>query len=135
MRKRAVFLRALGLVLFAIAVFCTWYGIATNYDYRFLAGTYIFQGENETCTLYLRADHTFLQILSRAGAWQRAEGQWYRYGESHVSFSNEFLKVAGEETNASGQAHGEFEKRLGIFPILLMAPLPNGPTFHKKPFR
>jgi hypothetical protein len=57
-----------------------------------------------------------------------------RYGESHVSFSNEFLQISGEEMNAAGQAHGEFHMLLGIFPILVLAPLPGGPKFHKQLF-
>ena len=119
-------------ILLLIALFALWYRIAANYDYRALAGTYVFQQNDETCTLYLNPDRTFVQELSRSGEIEKSHGHWDRYGESHVSFSSEFLKVSGEELNASGQSHGEFHKLLGIFPSLVLAPLPNGPTFHKK---
>jgi hypothetical protein len=124
---------ALGLFL-SIVVFWIWYIVAANYDYRALAGTYVFDGNGEKCTLYLRSDRTFVQQLSRSGEMQTSQGHWHRYGEAHVSFSNEFLKVSGEEINAEGQAHGQFDKRLGLFPTLVLAPLPDGPKFHKQLF-
>lgn len=123
----------LGAVL-AIILFWVWYSLAANYDYAALAGTYFFHGSGETCTLYLRPDRTFVQELSRSGEIQKSQGQWHRYGEAHVSFSNEFLKLSNEEMNADGQAHGEFNKTVGLFPTLVLAPLPNGPRFHKKLF-
>ena len=39
-----------------IALFTIWYSVAANYDYGALAGSYVFRGEGETCTLYLRPD-------------------------------------------------------------------------------
>jgi hypothetical protein len=133
MMKKALMRLALG-VLVSIAIFWAWWSVAANYDYAALAGTYVFHGKGETCTLYLRSDRTFIQELSRAGGIQKSQGRWDRYGESHVSFSNEFLKLSGEEPNAEGQSHGQFEKTLGLFPTLVLAPLPNGPQFHKKLF-
>jgi hypothetical protein len=112
--------------------FWIWYGIASNYDYSALAGTYVFRGDGESCTLYLRADRTFVEELNRSGTVHKAEGHWDRYGEAHVSFSGEFLKLTNEELNESGQAHGQFDKVLGIIPELVLAPLPDGPTFHRK---
>jgi hypothetical protein len=76
-----------------------------------------------------------VQELSRSGEIQKSQGHWDRYGEAHVSFSSEFVKLSGEELNADGQAHGQFDKTLGIHPTLVLAPLPDGPTFHKKWFR
>jgi hypothetical protein len=122
-----------GILLFA-ALFGVWYSVAANYDYGALAGTYVFHGNGETCTLYLRPDRTFVQELSRSGEIKKSQGHWHRYGESHVSFSNEFLKLSGEELNAAGEAHGEFGKTLEIFPYLVLAPLPDGPRFHKRLF-
>jgi hypothetical protein len=75
-----------------------------------------------------------VQELSRSGEIKKSQGHWHRYGESHVSFSNEFLKLSGEELNAAGEAHGEFGKTLEIFPYLVLAPLPDGPRFHKRLF-
>jgi len=124
---------ALGMALIII-LFWVWYSVASNYDYAALAGTYVFHGNGETCTLYLRPDRTFVQELSHSGEIQKSQGNWYRYGQAHVSFSNEFLKLSGEEMNADGQAHGQFEKTLGIFPTLVVAPLPNGPEFHRRLF-
>lgn len=116
----------------SIILFCVWYSIAANYSYAALEGTYDYKGKGETCTLYLRSNHTFLQEFRRSGNVQKAQGTWNRYGQSHVSFSQEFLKMSGEEMNADGQAHGQFQKNLGIFPIMVVAPLPDGPHFHRR---
>jgi hypothetical protein len=132
---KTVFARMVLWILFAIVLFCAWWYVAFNYGYSALTGTYVFHRSGEVCTLYLRPDRTFVQELSRSGESQKSQGHWHRYGESHVSFSNEFLKLSGEEMNAAGEAHGEFGKTLGIFPFLVLAPLPDGPRFHKKLFR
>jgi hypothetical protein len=52
--------------------------------------------------------------------------------EAHVSFSSEFLKVSGQELDAAGEAHGQFDKTLGLLPYLTLAPLPDGPAFRRK---
>ena len=122
------------LVLVAVA-FVGWYSIAANYDYGALSGTYTLSRNGEKCTLYLRPDQTFSEELNRGGVEQKAEGRWRRYGEAHVSFSSEFLKLSGQELNAAGEAHGQFDKALGLFPSLTLAPLPDGPTFRKKLLR
>ncbi len=132
---RKSFLARLGLgILLLVILFWVWYRVASNYDYGSLAGTYVFHGNGETCTLYLRPDRTFVQELSRSGEIQKSRGQWHRYGQAHVSFSGEFLKLSGEELNAEGQAHGQFDKALGLLPNLVLAPLPNGPRFNRKLF-
>lgn len=132
--KMTIFARVGCGILLLVILLWVWYSWAANYDYGALAGTYVFRGNGETCTLQLRPDRTFVQELSRSGEIQKSQGHWDRYGEAHVSFSNEFLKLSGEEMNADGQAHGQFDKTLGIFPTLVLAPLPNGPKFHKKLF-
>lgn len=123
---------AVAAVLLLIALFVCWYAIAANYDYGALAGTYVLNRGAEKCTLDLRSDRTFTEELVRAGSVQNAQGTWHRYGESHVSFSREFLTISGEEVNADGEAHGEFSKTLGLLPRLTLAPLPDGPKFRKK---
>ena len=52
----------------------------------------------------------------------------HRYGEAHASVSSSFLEVAGARLNATGEAHGQFNKMLGLFPSLTLAPIPGGPT-------
>jgi len=131
MKKSVLARMGLGILLL-IVLFWVWYSVASNYDYGSLAGTYVYQGKGEVCTLYLRPDRTFVQELSRSDGIQRSNGQWHRYGQAHVSFSNEFVKLSGEELNADGQAHGEFDKVVGLLPTLVLAPLPNGPRFHRK---
>jgi hypothetical protein len=124
------------VLFFLLAVlFVGWYAIAANYDYGALAGVYVLDHSGEKCVLDLRADRTFTEVLVHSGYIQRAAGTWYRYGQSHVSFSHEFLKVSGQELNASGEAHGEFEKTMGFFPVLTLAPLPDGPNFRKRLLR
>lgn len=130
---RLIFKAGCGVVLLLVA-FWLWYSVASNYDYGALAGTYVFRGNGESCTLYLRANQTFTEELSRSGFTRKAQGRWLRYGESHVSFSNGFLTVSNQRLNESGQTHGEFDKTLGIIPRLVLAPLPDGPTFHRKWF-
>ncbi len=122
-------------VLSAIVLLCGWYAVAANYDCQALAGTYILTGNGEKCTLKLRSDQTFSEEIYRSGNLQIVRGHWHRYGESHVSFSSEFLKLPGQELNESGEAHGQFDKTLGILPFLVLAPLPNGPTLRKHLFR
>jgi hypothetical protein len=133
MKVRTRALTAGGVLLLIVAL-CVWYSIAANYDYGALSGTYTFRGNAEICTLRLHADRTFEQELSHSGEIQKSQGQWHRYGESHVSFSSEFMKLSGEELNAEGEAHGEFDKVIGIFPTLVLAPVPNGPKLRKRSF-
>jgi len=124
-----------GALVLVIGAFWGWYSIAANYDYGALSGTYTLSRNDEQCTLSLRSDQTFSEELNRGGVTQKADGRWRRYGEAHVSFSSEFMKLSGQELNASGEAHGQFNKALGLFPSLTLAPLPDGPTFQKKLFR
>jgi hypothetical protein len=131
-RKR---LRIVGVLVLVVVALVGWYSIAANYDYGMLSGTYTLSQNGEKCILYLRPDQTFSEELDRGGVKQKVEGRWHRYGEAHVSFSSEFLRVPGQELNAAGEAHGQFDKSLGILPSLTLAPLPDGPTFRKKLFR
>jgi hypothetical protein len=121
-----------GAILLLIVLLGIWYSVAANYDYDALSGTYVFDQGGEKCILYLRPDQTFSEELTRSGKAQEVQGQWHRYGEAHVSFSSEFLKESGQELNAAGEAHGQFDKMLGLLPSLMLAPIPNGPTFHRK---
>jgi hypothetical protein len=122
-------------ILVGIALFCGWYVVAANYDYGALAGTYVWAGNGAQYTLKLASDHTFFEEIDDSGTRQIVQGQWHRYGESHVSFSNQFVKLPREELNAAGEAHWQFEKTLGILPSLVLAPLPNGPRLHRHLFR
>ena len=124
--------RASIAILLSGVLFVIWYSVAANYDYGALAGTYVSHSNGATCILQLKPDRTFVEEVNRPGGTQRSEGHWRRYGEAHVAFSKEFLTLPGEETNAEGEADGEFDKRLGIFPTLVLAPVPNGPVLHKK---
>ena len=118
--------------MLAIGLSVAWYYVAANYDYDALAGVYVLDRNGERCLLDLQPDHSFKEELTHAGTFQRVAGTWHRYGQSHVSCSHEFLKVSGQELNAGGEAHGQFEKRLGLFPVLTLAPLPDGPEFRKR---
>jgi hypothetical protein len=121
--------------LAALALLSVWYSVAANYDYDALAGTYVLHSGIETCILHLRTDHTFTEELNHAGKIQKVQGVWRRYGQSHVSFSSEFLMLVGQQPNVSGEAHGQFEKTLGLFPSLTLAPIPDGPTLRKELLR
>jgi hypothetical protein len=112
-----------------------WYYITASYDYATLAGLYVFDRNGERCLLDLRPDRSFKQELTRPDSVQRVKGTWYRYGASQVSFSYEFLRLSGQKLNAGGETQGRFEKRLGLFPVLTLAPLPDGPKFRKRLLR
>jgi len=122
------------VVLGVAGLLCVWYIVAANYDYGALAGTYAFEGDGTRCTLSLRADRTFTEELVLDGHSQTVDGTWHRYGEAHVSFSKDFLKLAGEELNADGEAHGQFDKTLGLLPSLTLAPVPGGPVLRRRLF-
>jgi hypothetical protein len=117
-----------------MVAFGAWFFVASNYDYNALAGTYQFRHDDEKCTLYLYSDRTFLEELSDHNVVKQAHGHWHRYGEAHVSFSSEFITVSGQQLNAAKEAHGQFDKRYGIFTSLTLAPVPDGPAFRKKFF-
>ena len=131
MKKKRLPIRLIAGGFSFLAVLCIWYSIATDYDYGALAGTYRFHGGAETCILHLQADGTFQQEITRPSGASKSQGRWHRYGQSHVSFSAQFQTLVGEELNSAGEAHGQFEKTLGIFPELVLAPLANGPKFHR----
>jgi hypothetical protein len=120
------------LIFAPIAAFVAWFYIAANYDYGALSGEYVYKTKDASCVLYLHSDTTFVQNLSDSGRLEHVHGQWRRYGQAGVSFSNEFLKLPGQEFDGSNAAFGKFDKTLGIFPKLTLAPLPGGPVFHKK---
>jgi hypothetical protein len=132
---RKVLLRVGSGLLLVLVLFVLWYHRAANYDYGAVSGTYTFNQDSEKCILHLRPNQTFSEELNQGGVVHRAEGRWRRYGEAHVSFSSEFLIVSGQKLDAAGEADGQFGKKLGLFPYLTLAPLPDGPTFHKKSFR
>jgi hypothetical protein len=119
-------------VILSLVVFLLWYSVAANYDYGALAGTYVLNRDGERCTLHLKSDRTFTQDLARSASIEHTHGMWHRYGESHVEFSSEFLRVSGQDLNSAGAAHGQFDKTLGIIPSLTLAPLPDGPKFRRK---
>jgi len=122
-------------IVFGLALFMVWYAVAADYEYGALAGTYVLAANGTQCTLKLAPDHTFAEEIDNSSGRQIVQGQWHRYGEAHVSFSSQFIKVPGEELNAAGEAHGQFEKTLGVWPVLVLAPLPDGLRFRRHMFR
>jgi hypothetical protein len=136
------FARNFGIVLMVLVLFFGWYLAATDYDYGALAGTYRFRGQGVSSKLVLRLDHTFYQEVTQGGHTITAQGTWRLFGEAHVNFSIEFLRVPGAETSIEefgkgdgsiedNEFFGHFEKILGIYPILKINANPPGPTFHK----
>jgi hypothetical protein len=108
-----------GFILFGlIALFWVWYWIAANYDYRALAGTCAIDRQGEICTLRLKADGTFFEVLKRPDSVHSASGTWHRFGEASVEFSPSFLMLSGQERNSEGGVYGHFEKTLTLFPFL-----------------
>jgi hypothetical protein len=93
LNKRGVTAAVLAL---ALVLFIGWYAVAANYNYSALAGMYVLNQDGELCLLDLRSDRSFTEELSQSGKIQRAAGTWRRYGQAHVSFSHEFLRVSGQ---------------------------------------
>jgi hypothetical protein len=118
-------------IVTGLALLMVWYAVAADYDYGALAGTYVLATNGVQCTLKLAPDHTFTEEIGNSSNRRIVQGQWRRYGEAHVSFSSQFINVFGEELNAAGEAHGQFEKTLGVWPVLILAPLPDGPRFRR----
>jgi hypothetical protein len=123
-------------ILLPIVLFWVWYSVAADYGYSAVSGTYTLQRSGEASTLVLRPDHSYRQEVVRAGRVEHAQGSWRRIGEGGVVFSNEFLKVTGQEIRADGQAYGYVKKRwLGLLMSIQFNPDPGGPTFHGKLLR
>ena len=121
-------------IVIGLALLMGWYEVAANYDYGALAGTYVLAAGGEQCTLRLAPDQTFTEEIRDFRNERIVRGHWRRYGEAHVPFSGDFIKISGEELNAAGEAHGQFEKTLGLWPLLTLAPLPDGPKFRRHLF-
>jgi hypothetical protein len=126
---------ALGVILLLVVAIPTfWYWEGENFSDGTVSGTYFLQLNGESSTLVLRPDHSFQQELDSAGTVKRVEGNWRVFGEGHIAFSPEFLKVSGEELSPAEQVYGQIQNWFGLVSITL-APNPNGPTFHKELFR
>lgn len=124
-----------GIVL-VLAFFWCWYMVAADYSYRAVSGTYLFHSDEESSTLVLRRDQSFMQDLTRNGNVEHAQGTWRRVGEGGVVLSKEFLKVKGQEVRSDGQADGQIEKRFaGFFPSIRFEPQFSGPKFNRRLFR
>jgi hypothetical protein len=127
--------RIIGWVFLSLAAFCAWYSVASNYDYSAVSGTYICRMNGEMTTLVLKEDQSFQEEAVRQGKVLHAQGSWYRYGESGIGFSMEFIKIPGEEIHVDGSAYGYIYKRFGLFFSITLAPDQNGPKLYKKLIR
>jgi hypothetical protein len=95
------------LIIIGIGVF--WYWEGENFTDGAVSGTYVFRLNGETSTLVLRSDHVFEQELESAGMLRRAEGSWSVFGEGHIEFSPELLRVSGAEISASERPTGRLK--------------------------
>ncbi len=123
------------IIIATIAVFCAavgWYSLAADYDYRTLAGTYVFQRDGRSYTLKLYADRTFEEDFEIHGTVQVARGRWRRFGESGMALSGSFLKVPEQESGPAGENYGSFYKLFGVFPVLQLDSTSGGLRFHRK---
>jgi hypothetical protein len=92
------FVSVTGATLASMVLLGFGYAVAANYGVGALAGIYVLHRDAERCTLHLWSDRTFTEELVRSGNVQKAQATWYRYGESHVSFSPEFLTISGPKS-------------------------------------
>jgi hypothetical protein len=120
--------RAVIIILCVVFGLVGWYVVATGYDYGDLAGTYTFRSGNEACTLHLYPDRTFREDMTTQGDVRTARGTWRRIGEGGMALSDSFLKLSTQRLGPSGENYGDFDRVLGLFPILT---LDGGPEFHR----
>jgi hypothetical protein len=100
------------LVILALGV--GWYTVAADYGDGVVAGSYRLSGNGETSTLLLKPDHTFEQVVTRAGGGEHAEGGWRRLGEGGITFTDGFLHLAGAPSRPAGGGVGDIRKPLGV---------------------
>jgi hypothetical protein len=86
-----------------------------NYGDSVAVGKYNYEESGESSTLVLNPDHTFRQTRRFGSDERHTEGVWRRPGEGGISFSKEFLVVAGDEPEPDGTTFGDIHKTLGLF--------------------
>lgn len=117
-------------ILLPIVIFWVWYSIAADYGYNTVSGTYSVDNGSEKSTLILNSNHSFQEEVIRGEKSERAQGSWRRVGQGGIVFSNEFLKIAGQEMRPTGEADAEVKKRyFGLLPWIQFDPDPGGPRF------
>jgi hypothetical protein len=100
--------------LCTLACLALWGVSALNYSDSAAIGTYQLTNEDESSTLILKSDHTFVQERIAAGKTEHANGSWRRLGEGGLAFSREFLVVDGQEPGADGTRYGDLHKDFGL---------------------
>jgi hypothetical protein len=124
-------------VLVACFAVVLWYVEAGNFSDSNITGVYIASRSGQTSTLTLLPDHTFRQELDEAGTSVYAQGKWQLFpsdSRGHIAFSNEFLRLAGQQLNPDGTAYGQLENWFGMFSISLASPS-GGLKFRKRLIR
>ncbi len=111
-------LKVVGGIFAMLFCLLAWGVAAMDYGDSVAAGIYSFKGDGETSALKLNSDHTFRQTRKRGGDKRQAEGTWRRVGQGGISFSKEFLVVAGDEPEPDGTTFCDMHKLLGLFPSL-----------------
>jgi hypothetical protein len=131
--------KSLGLVLaavflLAVAIGMVWFWEGENFSDGAVSGTYTFNVNGESTILVLGLDHTFRQEQKKDRKVTHAEGKWHVFGEGGIGFSQEFLRVSGQEAASTSQVNGQIKNWFGLVSITL-APNPDGPTFRKNVLR
>jgi len=127
---------AIGSIVLAIAAFSAWYMVAADYGYGMVAGTYVYRGRDESSTLLLRKDRSFVQERVLAGSVEYRKGTWRRVGEGGIVLSKEFLEIRNTRPRPEGEAYGEIRKSfLELIPYLVLGTdRDNGRTFRRQFF-
>lgn len=120
-----------GGVALCFLVWAFWYLEAGNIGESSIAGTYTIAADGDSSVLVLKPDHTFRQELVRQGKADNAEGSWRLFGEAGIAFSEGFMRLPGQTISQDGTAYGQVKNTFGAVSIAL-APIPGGPTFHRK---
>src|ERR1700677_4243567 len=108
---KKVALASLGVIVISFG----WLFFALDYGDHVVVGTYVMASSGQTCTLTLRADHSFHQERTQMGKTLTADGSCRRIGEGGLAFSKQFLIMPGQEPCPDGTSYGRIHKALGLF--------------------
>jgi len=99
--------------LVCAALFWVWYCWLADYGYSAVAGTYVYQDEDQQSMLILFRNRVFEEELTTGGTAEKTRGSWERSGEAGVAFSRHFLMIKGQRAAGDGHVWGQVRKTLG----------------------
>jgi len=118
--KKAI--AVVAVIFVVLAVFAVWFSFAMDYGDHVVVGAYAMSNGGESCTLTLKADHSFHQERTYDGKTLVADGTWRRVGQGGLVFSSQFLILPGQEADPNGTtSYANVHKALGLFPSIVLS--------------